>query len=1227
MKTDPRFTRASGNEVFTGNELLVKGCLETEGGTHLWTGYPGSPVSAFFDTAHSLHTLLNEHGIRATLANNEALAAAMVNGAQMQGLRAISIQKSVGVHVASDALALGNLVGAHPEGGAVFVLGDDPWSDSTQVPADSRFLARHLMLPLLEPADAQELKDWIDLAFKLSRESELYVGYLVTTNQADGGGTVALRPNHFPRVNTRNPITLDTDAVDLERNVLLPPRTWRKEQALPERFERLWASARRHGANRVLPAVGSLNAAAGIGFVTSAMAYTYLRHALAELGLDGAFPILKVGVTYPLEPRLVTDFARGLKRLFVIEERRSFLEQQVADIIRQHVQQADHETVPFAREVWGKQFPDGLTGIPDTRGLNPSKLIERLGRLFLHLPELGDQLDRARIRRELDLIREVKGVSLRLPPRTPTFCPGCPHRDSASVLQEIKRQFRDPVYMRRAHGMAPVDLLFHGDTGCYTMLMFEPTKDLMHNYSGMGLGGGTGAGIDPFIRNKQVVFMGDSTFFHSGQIAISNSLKNGQDITYVILDNQTTAMTGHQTTPGQPESVLGEPTFAQNIDAIVSGITDRLRTGATVVRVNPAERETYRRLLEKTILQDGVKVVVADKECGITHHRRESRAERRVLKTQGYIAKKRFINITGEVCENCLECTKATGCPGLTVEETPFGRKMQIDRSWCVSDGACTRFMVAPGNGASRVKACPAFEEVIVRRSKAPAKPVERLSFSDLPAPAIRPLTDTWRGYLTGVGGMGIGTAAAILVLAGHREGYHVRFCDKKGLAIRNGGVYSMITYSREDAPYTSNVIPYGKADLILGVDLLEAVRALDPSTNQRVAHRERTTAIVNSHKTPTILTLLGQDDFDVADLESRLREHTRAEGYFSCDVSELSEAFFGTQLYANIIMLGMAWQRGMIPLSLGSLEWAIGTGMGAAVADNLDAFRLGRLVVLDLPAVREAAQLHSEPATFAAMMKDKVEILRRTRQRGGGLATEFRHLAEETASRLELDDAARRDFALRVYELIQWDGGMDTARLYAQWVERIHALDRHDPDHTATHAVIWNLFKVMAIKDEIYVAHLLTSDEKHRRDRVRYQVDPQRGDRITYRHLNRPQLTLWGREFAWNMKTRDWMLNIMKRLKWLRRVLPEWHRKERDFRDWYLGLLPRFEAFADKPAAREQFLRILRLPEQVSGYREIRYPKMDAVREQAERWLAELEGPGGQPAPSPRSPQPVLQP
>jgi len=1188
-------------EVFTGNELLVKGCLETDGGTHLWTGYPGSPVSAFFDVARSLRGLLKEQGIHAAVANNEALAAAMVNGSQMRGLRSITLQKSVGVHVASDALALGNLVGAHPEGGAVVVLGDDPWSDSTQVAADSRFICKHLLMPVLEPSDAQELKDWVDLAFKLSRESELYIGYLVTTNQADGGGNVRARKNHFPEVNRLNPTGIDTESIDLERNVLLPPRTWRKEQEMPDRVERLWASARKHHVNRILRPAAPMGR--GIGLVTSAAAYTYLRHALAVLGLDLCFPILKLGVTYPLDPKLIGEFADGLTDLIVIEERRPFLEEQITSLLNRARQEGD---AYGSVNVWGKQFPHGLDGIPESRGLNPSKLIERLGRLFLKLPVLRGTIDASKVEAELKLLEEVESAEVTVIDRTPTFCPGCPHRDSASVLMEVKKQFASADYMARVHGQSAVDLVFHGDTGCYTMLMFEPTKDLMHNYSGMGLGGGTGAGIDPFIRNKQVVFMGDSTFFHSGSAAISNSLKNGQDITYVILDNKTTAMTGHQETPGTETNLLGDHTFSQNIEAIVAAMTQSSDTGATVVQVNPEDREGYRALLEKTILQDGVKIVLADKECGITYHRRAASAERKREREAGFLAEKEFINITPEVCENCLECTKATGCPGLTLEQTPYGQKVQIDKTWCVNDGACTRSLVAPDPAGPQVKACPSFGEVRVTRTQAPPAAIDRLDFSGLPDPGVEKAGGVWHGYLAGVGGMGIGTATAILVRAGHREGYSVKFCDKKGLAIRNGGVYSMVTYAGAEAAYTSNVIPYGHANLILGIDLLEAARAIDPATNQRVGSRRHTAVVANTHLTPTIKTLLGQTATDPAQLETDLRRHTRAGHYHGIDVSAITDRIFGNQRYVNTVMLGVAFQLGRLPLRLTSIEWAIEASLGGAAKENLRAFQLGRLLVHDRAAVLTAARMPVEPSDYAAVLRDKETLLNQTPGRGPKVGEAYRHMLERASEHLQVEGPVLADFARRVYDLIQFED-VDYAQKYIRQVLELHELDSAKENYRATRALIWNLHRVMAIKDEVYVAHLLTSEEKRRRDMARYDVDPDRGDAIHYRHLNRPEFNILGVRVAWNMKTRNWMLRLMGRQRWLRRALPQWHGKEKDFRDWYRQTAQEAAFYLNQSGAYERVVQLLELPEPVTGYREIRYPKMAAAQATAEGLMTDL--------------------
>jgi indolepyruvate ferredoxin oxidoreductase len=1187
LKVDPRFLKEEGTEVFLGNELIVKGLLETEGGTHLWTGYPGSPISGFFDCIEAIQEIPKQYGISAVLANNEALSAAMVNGSQMHGLRAMCVMKSVGLHVATDALAIGNLAGAHPEGGVVVVMGDDPWSDSTQVPADSRFLCKHIYMPILEPSTNQEMKDWVDLAFGLSRESELYIGFLVTTNQADGGGSVQVARNHFPRVNTHNPIQLDTAKIDFEKNVLLPPRTWRREQGFPARYERLWASARRHGVNRMTAGKG--DGKAPLGFVSSALACSYLEHALQQLGLSDTFPLLKLGITYPLDPALIDAFAGQVENIVVVEERRGFLEEQVVQLLARRALMGQ-PAVP----VYGKIFPGGREGLPSTRGFNSSILVELLAPLITELASPKLKLDQARLDEELQLLAENRAIQIDLAPRTPTFCPGCPHRDSASVLGEIKREFRDADYMRKTHRREPVDLVFHGDTGCYSMLMFEPNKDLMHNYSGMGLGGGTGLGIDPFITNKQVVFMGDSTFFHSGQLAISNSIKNGQDITYVILDNKTTGMTGQQTTPALGYDMLGNETWVQKIEKVIgSMIEDK---SVEIIRTNPAQRETYRDLLESTVLKNGVKVVVADKECGITFNRRRTREERAEVRERGFVETKHYININADVCEHCLVCTRATGCPGLTFTETDFGRKVQTDLSWCVNDTACTK-----------LDACPAFEETIVVRSQ---KPLSRLPDMDemdskIPLPVRRDFTHEWHGYLAGVGGMGIGVSAATLVRAGHREGYKVVFSDKNGLAIRNGGVYSHITFLKPGCNHVSPIIPYGKADLMLGIDILEAARGIDPKGNLRVGGR-KTRAIINRQKTPTINTLLGTDDFCVETLEETLRKNTDASGYFSADVSQLSERVFGTKLYANIIMLGIAFQRGELPLSLSSLEYGIQETMGSAATENWLAFRLGRKIAHD--AVTSPIPAAVTERSYHDVVAERSVWLKGTGKKGEQLARQYWQLVTSAREKLTLDARHESLLAHRIYDLIQYED-LAYAEDYVARLLRVHARDSALHGYAATEAALWNLHRVMAIKDEIYVAYLLSSDEKYEHDRDRYNVRPELGDRMIHRHLNRPEFTFGKRTLRFKLKTRPWMLRLMRRGKFLRRLLPAWHAREKAFRSWYFEIADRFAAPADS-ASYATWLKILRLPEEATGYREVRYPRMELAQKRAEELLGSLASP-----------------
>jgi indolepyruvate ferredoxin oxidoreductase len=1238
MGVDPRFLADSGREVFNGNELLVKGALETPGGVHLLTGYPGSPVAGFFDVLGDVRDILVSKGIRAFQANNEALGVAAVNGSQMIGARAIVAFKSVGTHVASDALALGNLAGPHPDGGVVVISGEDPWCDSTQVPADCRFLFEHLRMPVIEPGTPQELKDWVALSFELSRRASLYAGYIVTVAHADGGGTVECRANEYPAVSMLNRVELDTTKIAVEKSVLLPPRTWRRELDIPTRHAKAAEIARELGINRIEPAAHSTSGSgSGVGFIVTGMAGPYLRHLLHEIGLSGHFPILQMGLSYPADTSLVRDFSKLCRHMIVIEERRSFLEKNIRDALFRELPQ--ETAADIASRLYGKQFPTlggkKFTGIPDVRGLNYSVLAQILIPFIKAIDEIPPELRNGRLTAELDRLRAASKPKLevfteKVIARTPTFCPGCPHRDSAATLLELRKNLADSKYMARRHpGKKPIDLVAHGDTGCYTMLMFQPTESLMHNYSGMGLGGGTGSGIDPFITNKQIVFMGDGTFFHSGQVAISNAVKAGQDLTFIILENGTTAMTGHQEHPGTELDVLGNRSFIQDIESICRSMAGT--SPLTVEKIDPADRDKWYATLERTILMDGVKVLIADKECGITLHRRLGKEERQVAKKHGYLPEKAHMNVTPEVCEHCLECTKATACPGLVSVDTDYGKKIDTDLTWCVNDGACERVQTS-NNYGTNVKPCPSFEQAIVKRAKRKRYTLPKLGLDKLPDPSpvhtLKNAGDAWRCHLAGVGGMGIGVVGALLVRAGHREGLKVTFQDKKGLAIRNGGVYSQITFIKEarlphtgehsqqaglaasaastptsSAPFSTGSIPYGAADLLLGIDVLEAARAIDPREQFRVASKDRTAAVINLHKQATVSVLLGKQDFDPEALRQEIYDHCNSELSFSRNLSEICESRLGSKQFVNIMMLGVAFQLGLIPVSKSSMARAIYETIRRDTRRNMKAFNIGRKLALE-PRV---LPMRPEARTWEQLVNAKSRILKRTH--GETHAQTFEQFAAQRLSRLpELPAESRYDYAIRLYDLLHWAGvghaGYEYASRYADLIEKVYARDSAARSYAATHAAIWSLAKAMLIKDEPYVAYLLTRYEKRQRDNAKFLVDESNGDRIVYRHHTSPEFPLpGGRRLRLRITTTDWQLKLMARQRWIRK-LPGWHKREVSFREWYLGLVDKLNF--DNSAEYNRSVRILRSIEPVTGYREVRYPKMDECRSFVEKELSQ---------------------
>jgi indolepyruvate ferredoxin oxidoreductase len=465
-----------------------------------------------------------------------------------------------------------------------------------------------------------------------------------------------------------------------------------------------------------------------------------------------------------------------------------------------------------------------------------------------------------------------------------------------------------------------------------------------------------------------------------------------------------------------------------------------------------------------------------------------------------------------------------------------------------------------------------------------------------LPNPEPRPLTQIWHAYVAGVGGMGINVVASVLAQAGMRQGHAVRLTNKKGLAVRNGSVYSHLSFAPPGL-VISPMIPWGQADLLLGLDVLEAARGVDPRGRHRIASPESTTALLNTAKTPTVSTLTGEEDFSPAELSTLIGHHTRPGGLVALDLFLISETYLGNKLYANVMMLGMAFQLGLLPLELETLEAALGAAVRRDLATNAKAFAMGRRLAID----PDHFPVGEPPETLAAL-RDRLEGYLR-RGRGGATAAWYRRRADEALARLELDERTREHLVRRLHDLVQYEGTA-YAEEYLERVERVHRRDSAAHAWQATRAVVHGLADAMVIKDEVYVAHLLTCEEKYERDRRRYRVDPSRGDRLVYRHLTRPHLRLFGRDVRPDLEVGDGLLRILARGRFLRRWLASWwHVEERGFRDWYAGLVDRF---AHRDAAEYRtWVELLRLPEQVRGYRAVRAPRMAAARRRAEELLA----------------------
>jgi indolepyruvate ferredoxin oxidoreductase len=1110
-------------KILNGNELLIQGALEA--GFNLYTGYPGSPLADFFNILYEEKEELHKKGIRVVIANSEANAAAMAGGAKMAGQNVLVAMKSMGLHVASDALSVGNFAnpGGNKKSGVVVAVGDDPWSISTSTPADSRYLFKHLHMPFLEPSTPQELKDWMARALSLSQESSVYVGILLTTFMAEGGGRVKLHPE---KELSHEPVTLDPSEFNLSQHVMVPPNSLLADkEMILNRFPRVQEVLSTLDLDQI-----SGNLSSEIGIVSSGGVFETLKQVLEESGLIEKYALYKAASCYPFHEKKLLKFLSSKKTVIVAEEKRGFLEAELRNLISKS---------NLHLSVQGKEFTLGektIEGFPAFGGLSYELIYKKLN-------ELDDLLSFGH--EKVDCALPVK-LDVNVPRRLPTFCPGCPHRETLSIMKDVRKSLSNKN----------INLISHGDVGCYSLSFLEPFKE-MHDLSAMGQGGSLGAGTDLFTTNPSVVLMGDSTFFHSGMTSISNSVQMGHNITYILLDNDNTAMTGHQVTPRTGVSVEGQIRPRQNmLDVARSLKVDQ------AIEVNPSDRYFYKNLLLDLVQKPGVKVIVSNKECGLTFHGRKKREERKIFASGGVQEVREFYQINTLACEDCRACVEMTGCPGLSQTQDAYGTKVMIDPQICVSDSYCTK-----------IKACPSFELVKVHDYH-PIKyknQTESQSSWDLPeAQPKKSLADIatgsdFRSIVIGVGGSGVTTISRIIAEAaatmGGRSDLEFKFMDQKGLAQRNGSVISHLSiYSNKKAQ--GPVVPIATADLVVSPDLLEGSRAIEYLSSEGLL------VVDEEFQVPLSILLDRGIDAPVTTpeiLQEELRKKL-GERLLMGPFKSMSFERFQKPVYASAMILGAAYQAGRLPFSLVDLKAAFKEAVPKMEFElNWEAFQMGR----DWYIRKESRVSRPAPVTLD-LLKESVGLAAYPWQSKKKFENLFKSYTKMLKERLpEIPESHLGQY---VHDLIVFNQGQELGLFFEQ------ALDLRKLYSGETLTVALRILaKTFWIKDEVFVSHLMISPLKKQQDEDRYRS---LGKSYEVVHINRPSFVIKGKKIEFDFSPRPWMLKVMRHLRVLRLLMPEWHKTERtiseDIRKEILsGALP---------------LKRLNELDSVKGYREVRY-------------------------------------
>jgi indolepyruvate ferredoxin oxidoreductase len=989
---ESRFADLDQPVLLTGIQALLRLLLEQRrldlaaglNTAALVSGYRGSPLGGLDRELWAQKKLMAAHDIRFEPGVNEDLAATMLYGTQeldafpgarVEGVYGMWYGKGPGVDRTGDAFHCANMSGTHKHGGILAIAGDDHGAHSSTYPHQTEYVFQNCFIPVLNPASVQDVIDLGLAGWAMSRFTGVWVAMKTTAETMEQAST-AIVPSERRFVTPD--FALPPHGLNYDPGLHFPAdRAELERRMIDERMPAVLAWARANRIDRLV----SGSADATIGLVTVGKAHEDTMHALRRMGLDQhpQIAIYKVGMTWPLETEGLRNFARGKRSLLVIEEKRSFVESQIRDAL--YNLPADERP-----EVSGKTDPRGLALLSALMELSPESvaggLTTFLGQAGLNLPAVPAPVT---AERPDGLLR-----------RTPAFCAGCPHATSTKL---------------------PDGSFATAGIGCHFMAMDDGpgTRTFTH----MGGEGAPFVGLSSFTEMKHIFAnLGDGTYQHSGSLAIRQAVAAKTRITYKLLFNDAVAMTGGQPAEGGPTVPhIAAQLAAEGVQriAIVADEADRLPPASALP---PGVTRHTRDELDavQTALRDfeGPSVLIYDQVCATEKRRRRKR---------GSMAQAaRHVVINEAVCENCGDCSTQSGCIAIEPVETPLGRKRRINPTSCNVDLSCLKGF------------CPSF----VTQAGPPAAPDADTRWqareadlaAGLPLPVV-PALGVWRGLFAGIGGGGIVTSGAILAMAAHLEGRAVKTLDFTGLAQKNGAVVAHVQIAADEASLDVVRIPLGGADVMLAADLAVGCQAgvLERNARTSVVIGNLDLAATADFKRDAVLSM------DAALHRRTIEKVTDSERSIWLHGVRLAERLFGNAQAMNTMLLGMAWQRGLVPVGEDSLLRAIELN-GAAVKLNRRAFLWGRILAHQPGLMKQILEgvTDSPPADLEAVIAHRADAL--TAYQSKRYARRFVALVREVVTRetsvMGAPGRLSRAAAEGLYRVMAYKDEYEVARLHA---------------------------------------------------------------------------------------------------------------------------------------------------------------------------------------------------